>query len=96
MKRGNEGSLGDAIHEFLQVYHLDDKLLEKKLILSWEKVMGKMVMNHTRNLSIKKKKLYVQLDSPALKNELSYSREKIRDALNNEVKGMVITEVIIC
>lgn len=79
----------------MKSYHLDDKLLQKQLILSWEKVMGKMVAKHTQNLTIRKKTLYVKLDSAALKNELSFSREKIMKALNNAVNAEVITDVVI-
>jgi len=79
----------------MRSYHLDEKLLQKQLILSWEKVMGKMVANHTRKLTIRKKILYVRIDSAALRNELSFSREKIKKALNGEVKAEVIEDVII-
>lgn len=79
----------------MKSYHLDEKLLQKQLILSWEKVMGKMVAKHTTNLTIRKRVLYVRLDSAALKNELSFSREKILKALNTEVKSEVITDVVI-
>ena len=79
----------------MKSYHLDEKLLQKQLIQSWEKVMGKMVANHTEKLTIRKKVLYVRIDSAALRSELSFSREKIVKALNSEVKAEVITDVII-
>lgn len=95
MKHKGGHTLKEAIGEFMKSYHLDDKLLQKQLILSWNKVMGKMVANHTQNLTIRKKVLYVKLDSAALKNELSFSREKIMKALNNAVNAEVITDVVI-
>jgi len=57
--------------------------------------MGKMVSNHTTDIYIRNKKLYVKVDSAALRSELSYAREKIRDVLNKEVNSEVITDVII-
>ena len=95
MKRTNNLTLGEAIKEFLSTYKLDEKLLEEKVIQSWGKVMGKMVKNHTTRLHIKNKKLYVKLDSAAIRSELSFSREKICNALNKEVNADVITDVII-
>ncbi len=95
MKHKGELSLKEAIGDFMKSYHLDEKLLQKQLIHSWDKVMGKMVANHTKKLTIRKKVLYVRIDSAALRNELSYSREKICKALNGEVKAEVITDVII-
>jgi len=95
VKKANDYTLREAIQEFLNAYRLDDKLLEKKVVESWGKVMGKMVSNHTTDLYIRNKKLYVKVDSAALRSELSYAREKICNALNKEVKGEVITEVVI-
>jgi len=88
-------TLGEAIKEFLSAYRLDEKLLEEKVIQSWGKVMGRMVKNHTTRLYIRNKKLYVKLDSAAIRNELSYSREKICNALNKEVNADVINDVVI-
>jgi predicted nucleic acid-binding Zn ribbon protein len=88
-------SLKEAIGDFMKSYHLDEKLLQKQLILSWEKVMGKMVANHTQKLTIRKKTLYVSIDSAALRTELSFSREKIVKALNKAVQAEVITDIVI-
>lgn len=93
MKKSNDLSLREAIQEFLNVYHLDDKLLERKVVESWGTVMGIMVGNHTTDIYIRNKKLYVKVDSAALRSELSYAREKIRDVLNKEAGSEVITEV---
>jgi len=95
VKDANGLTLREAIKEFLGAYRLDDKLLEKQVIASWGKVMGKMVAKHTVNLSIRKKTLYVKLDNSALSNELLYAREKICLALNREVRADVIKEVVI-
>jgi predicted nucleic acid-binding Zn ribbon protein len=95
LKREGGHTLKEAIGEFMKSYHLDEKLLQKQLILAWPKVTGRMVANHTEKLTIRKKVLYVKLDSAALRNELSFSREKILKALNNSVRAEVITDIII-
>ncbi len=94
MNSHNDQTLGDAIKAFLQTYHLDDKLNETKLIQSWEKVVGNMVARHTKSLAVRNKILFVRLDSPALRNELSYRREKLIAALNNEVNAAVIEDIV--
>mgnify|MGYP006289948523 CR=1 FL=1 len=93
MPSSNELSLGDAIREFLKEYQLEGKVNETKVIHAWEKIVGKMISKHTLNLYIKRKILFVKLDSPALANELTYAREKIRKSLNEEVGREVIEEV---
>ncbi len=94
MPGSNEISLKEAIKQLLKVYRLDDKLNEVRLINSWEKVVGKMISRHTGNIYIKKKKLFVSVDSAALKNELSYSKENIIRMLNAEVGVKTIDEII--
>jgi predicted nucleic acid-binding Zn ribbon protein len=93
MNSSNQYSLKQAILELLDAYRLNDKLNETKLIHSWEKVTGKMIANHTQRLYIKNKILHVKLDSPALRNELLYSRHKIIDLLNTEAGKKVIDDI---
>lgn len=95
MSKHNEHTLKDAINGLLKAYKLDSKLSEKKLINSWSKVMGSMIDKHTKEIYIKNKQLFVQVDSAALRNELSLAKEKIVSLLNREAGAEVITEVII-
>jgi len=92
--RSNEQSLGDVIREFLHSYRLEEKLNETRLIQSWEKVVGALVSKHTLGLYIKNKILFVRIDSSALRNELSYSREKIVRELNQETSSDVIEDIV--
>ncbi len=94
MQRSNEQTIKEAIKELLKAYRLGGKLLEIRLMNSWEKVVGKMISKHTLNLYINKKVLFVKLDSPALKNELSYAKEKIIKSLNDEVGEDVIEKIV--
>lgn len=94
MYNSNNQSLGSAIKEFLQAYRLEEKFNQTKLIHSWEKVVGKMVANHTKDLHIRNKVLFVKIDSAALRNELNYSRETIIKSLNEEVHADVIEDVV--
>ncbi len=95
MPRSNERSLGDAIREFLHSYHLEDKLNETKVIQSWGKIVGPMIEKHTHGLYIRNQILFVKVDSAALRQELSFSRSKIVNALNDEVKAKVIEDIVL-
>ena len=91
----NEQSLKNAIGDFLKTANLSGKLAEQKVIDGWEKIMGKMIAKHTRQISIYDKKLFLQIDSAPLKQELFYSREKIIKMMNEEAGEEVIKEVVI-
>ena len=95
MSRHNEHSLKEVIEQMLKAYKLDDRLAERRLMSSWEGVMGPMIAKHTKDLYIKHKQLFVTLDSAALRNELSLAKSKIVKMLNDEAGSEVITEVIL-
>lgn len=94
MKIPSDRPIGEVIRELIETYRLEGKLNEVKAIHSWEKVVGEMIARHTKDLYIKNGRLFVRIDSPALKNELSYSRTVIADKLNEEAGSKVIEEVI--
>ncbi|OFY87392.1 MAG: hypothetical protein A3F72_04105 [Bacteroidetes bacterium RIFCSPLOWO2_12_FULL_35_15] len=94
MSKHNEHSLKEVIDKLLKVYKLDDKLAERRLISSWDSVMGEMISKHTKDLYIKNKQLFVTLDSSALRNELSLAKTKIIKMLNDATGQNVINEVI--
>ena len=95
MRNKNSVTIGQAIDTMISDLKLKGKLDESRIRESWALVMGKPIAKHTTKISLTKSKLYVQVNSAALKQELSYSHEKIRDIFNKELDNQVIKEVII-
>ncbi len=95
MRRSNEQPLKAAIEEFLDKFHLRDKLNQAKVIQAWEKVVGEMVAKNTSQLHIRNKVLYVKVNSPALRNELLFARNKIMNALNKAAGAIVIEDIVL-
>ena len=91
---GNERSLGEVLKEILKKYRLEDHLDETRLVDSWEQVAGKLIATHTTSLRIRSKVLYVSLDSAALRQELSYRKQKLLDMLNNASGRTVLTDIV--
>lgn len=95
IKRKNEYSLKEVLDQLVKAYGLEGKLLETRIINSWEKVVGGILARHTTHLTIKNRILYVSLDSSVLRNELSMARSKLVDSLNKEVGQKVIEDIIL-
>jgi predicted nucleic acid-binding Zn ribbon protein len=95
IKKPNEVFLGEAIRELVDLYNLKGKLGEASILAAWEKIVGTMFARHTSNLYIKRRKLYVVIDSAAIRNELSYARSKLVKLLNEEAGENVIDEVVL-
>jgi predicted nucleic acid-binding Zn ribbon protein len=95
MSKHNEQSIKQVIEQLLKAYKLDDRLAERRLVQAWDEVMGKMIANHTKDIYIKHKQLFVSLDSAALRNELSMAKSKIIKMMNEAAGAEVINDVIL-
>jgi predicted nucleic acid-binding Zn ribbon protein len=95
MSRHNEHSIKEVIEQLLKAYKLDDRLAERRLIQSWDQVMGKMIANHTKDLYIRNKQLVISLDSSALRNELAMAKSKIIKMMNEAAGADVINDVLL-
>jgi hypothetical protein len=95
MSRTNEVSLGAAIESMLSELNLRHGVYEAKIEAMWESVMGRTIAKHTTNINLKGDRLYLTVDSAALRNELFYSRVKIREVINKEIGIDIIKDVFI-
>jgi hypothetical protein len=86
--------LKDVINDLLKAYKLTGKFNETHIIASWERIMGAPIAKRTTSLNISNKKMYVKLNSAPLKQELSMSKTKIVELLNNDLGQVVIEEII--
>lgn len=93
-RHSNEQKLGEVIKEIIAEFHLGKKLNEARVIGSWEKIVGDMIARHTVQLRIVNQILFVEVDSAALRNELTYAREKIRKKLNKIAGEELLKEVV--
>jgi len=93
-RKSNQQSLGEVIREMLSSYRLEVKLKQARLLEAWPEVVGEMITKYTRDIYFKRTRLYVKIDSPALRNELSYSKSKIIDSLNDIVGEEIVTDIV--
>jgi len=95
MRRKNEVSLGEAINQMVDEFKLRAKLDESRVKDNWPVLMGKTIAKYTESVTMKEGKLYVKINSAPLKQELSYSRDKIKEIFNAELGNETIREVFI-
>jgi len=95
MSKKNEYTIKDLIGKMLKNYKLEGKVQETDLRQNWEKLMGSMIDKHTRNLAIKNEKLYLQVDSAVLRQELSYGKSLIIEKVNSFYGSEVVKDVVL-
>lgn len=91
----NQVSLKDALKEMLEVYRLKAKLNQTKINAVWIKLMGTSINKYTREIKLRRNKLYITIESASLRQELSYGKEKIIKIINDELGENYIEDVII-
>ncbi len=94
-KLHNEFTLKEALRAMIDQYRLRGKLNQNRIQNLWEKLMGPSIAGYTREIRLANNKLYLTIESAALRQELSYGKDKIKKILNEELGEEYIREVII-
>lgn len=92
---GNTQHIGDAIQQLLSSFHIKTKFDEANLIASWERLAGKPIAKRTKKLYIRGKVLFVELESPSMKNDLNLHKRQIIEILQKEFGADVISEIVL-
>jgi predicted nucleic acid-binding Zn ribbon protein len=87
-------SLKEAIEALFKSNRIDRTLSELNAVKAWEKLMGPTISKYTQDISIRNRKLYLKISSPALINELRYSKANILHLLNTEAGASIIDDVV--
>jgi len=92
--KNNEKKIDQVFYELLRAYGISRKYDEHRLKNEWENVVGQTIARQTLSLSIDKEIMYVRLNSPALRQELSYARNSIVESLNDAVGKDLISNIV--
>lgn len=92
-RNNNEETLGEVIQKLLKAYGLEDGYVGAEIIQLWENMMGPAIARRTKKLELKKGVLMVHITSAALRQELSYGKEKIAEQINQKLGSRVIQSV---
>jgi len=95
MRRENDQALGEVLREWLAKSPIKSKLYQARVAEVWKKQMGPTINQYTTEIRLTRKKLFLTITSASLRQELSYSRDKIRDMINEELGEEVVTEVVV-
>jgi len=93
-KKNEFQSVGQAIRDLLNSYKLTSRFDEARLLDSWEVMVGKPIARRTKKLFIKNKVLFVEFDSPTMRNDFSFHKAQVLEMFRKEFGEGVITEII--
>ena len=91
----NNSEIKNLLNIFLKKNKLERGLLDLEVKKVWHELMENGVSNYTTDVSLKNKTLYIKLTSPALKEELSYGKEKLIKLINERFKKTIVEKIVL-
>ena len=95
MKRTYPQHIAAIIEEAMNRAGLTDGLNDRRAAAVWADVVGPSIIRYTLRRYADHGVMHVYLTSAPLKNELSYSRAALVEAINKAVGADVVKEIVI-
>lgn len=95
MRKSNLIKLGDAIQQLFKEEKLDEKYSIFAIRNGWEKIVGPTVAKHTTQINFNSSVLFVSIDSPVIRNEVSYAKDAIIEKVNKFTGKRMVKELIV-
>ena len=86
-------SLSDLLQMVLRKEGFETPLLQRRLVASWDAVVGTTISRYTSDKFIKNQTLFVKINNPALRQDLSMMRQKLVQRLNSQVGSFIISDI---
>jgi hypothetical protein len=94
MKRdGFPSPVSEVLGRIFSRRGIDKKMKEMSVLKLWKEVVGKKIDKHTYPFSVKKGKLFVQVDNSGWLVQLTYLKDEIMAELNKKEGGKLINDI---
>lgn len=90
-----ELTLGDALNAYLKAIGADSKIKEMRVLQAWDKVVGSYIAGDTAEINICNGVLFIRLNSPIIRNEISMRKTQIINRLNEEIGENIVKSIMV-
>jgi predicted nucleic acid-binding Zn ribbon protein len=94
-QRKNEAKLGDILNALRADPRYKAKLYQKQIENGWQDLMGVWINRETRSIRVRDGELTIKIASSALREELDFMRDQIKEKINVLVGEDYIKKVVI-
>ena len=94
-RKTNDEPVGNVVLRMLKAYGIQDQYFEARAKQLWYEMMGPHIGQYTQSIYVRRRKLYLTLSSAALRQEMTFSKEKIKQYINQGIGQDFIREVLI-
>lgn len=95
IRKSEATPLGQVINEMFDAYHLNKKVDHTQVINLWPQLMGKAIASRTKGIFMKENKLFITVESSALKQELLMSKERIIQLFREKLGKEVVKDIVL-
>lgn len=96
MRYSNFQSLGDVIQQWKASNGVSERLKNAQVVSQWHQMISSVWGGSaTRSAYFRDGVLYVRLSSAALRQELFFVKEKIKNNINNELKENYLQDIVL-
>ena len=88
-------SISKVLDEILESKSLRTGIIHVRINELWHEIMGANITHYTEKIILKGNTLFVSLNSPALRVELSYGKEKIIKMINKQLGSEKIKKIVL-
>lgn len=93
MFRRDVKNISDVLNLCLRQNGLETPLLQHRLVDAWDAVVGETIAMYTGEKFIRNQTLFVKINNPALRGDLSMMKTQLVRRLNSHVGSMVIADI---
>lgn len=86
--------LEKVLDELVNQKNLKGGITKIKVKNAWDKIIGNSIQSYTDTIQYRGTTLFVQLNSSALREELSYGKEKLLKHLNDELGASYVEKIV--
>ena len=96
MKGPHEYTLQDVLKTVYRQVDVTDAFAEKEVVAAYNDVVGELIAKLTRTASFRNGVLRVQLNSAALRQEMSMRKESLIEKINEKLSEPVLKDMTFC
>lgn len=94
-RQTNDEPVGNVVLRMIRAYGIQDQYYEARAKQLWQEMMGDHIAQYTQSVYVRKRKLYLTLSSAALRQEMNFSKDKIKKYINEGIGQDFIRDVVV-
>ena len=91
----DEEKLDDVVKKLIKTYGYSSKFNEFEVVEAFSNIMGKVIMRKVSNAYVYNHKLFLELTSAPLRQELSMEKTKLIDLINKELGHNFLKDIVV-